>query len=62
MQLVLPVANLFQEEYDEPIDMVRRVLDLAELQQVREQLVEKLEAHQNKIKIIFEKKAKVDNF
>ena len=42
--------------------MVRRMLDLVELQQVREQLVEKLEAHQKKIKGIFDKKAKVDNF
>ena len=42
--------------------MVRRMLDLVELQQVREQLVEKSEAHQKKIKSIFDKKAKVDNF
>ena len=36
IQLVLLVAKLFQEEQDEPNDMVRRMLDLAELQQVRE--------------------------
>ena len=62
IQLILPVAKFFQEEQDEANDMVRRMLDLVELQQVREQMVENLEAHQNKIKIIFDKKEKVDNF
>ena len=42
--------------------MVRRMLDLVELQQVREQLVQKSESHQNKIKNTFDKKEKVDNF
>ena len=36
IQLILPIAKLFQEEQDEPNDMVRRMLDLVELQQVRE--------------------------
>ena len=35
IQLILPVAKFFQEEHDEPNDMVRRMLDLVELQQVR---------------------------
>ena len=35
IQLILPVAKFFQEEQDEPNDMVRRMLDLVELQQVR---------------------------
>ena len=62
IHLVLPVAKFFQEEHDEPNDMVRRMLDLVELQQVRERLVENLESHQKKIKTIFDKKEKVDNF
>ena len=37
-------------------------MDLVELQQIREQVVGKSESHQQKIKIIFEKRAKVDNF
>ena len=36
IQLILPVAKFFQEEQDEPNDMVRMMLDLVELQQVRE--------------------------
>ena len=32
IQLILPVEKLFQEEQDEPNDMVRRMLDLVELQ------------------------------
>jgi hypothetical protein len=42
--------------------MVRRMLDLVELQQAREQLVDRSEAHQKKIKKTFDRKAKVDNF
>jgi hypothetical protein len=42
--------------------MVRRMLDLVELQQVREQLVDKSEAHQKTIKDNFDRKAKVENF
>ena len=44
--LILPVAKLFQEEEDEPNDMVRRMMDLVELQQIREKVVGKSEAHQ----------------
>ena len=36
IQLILLVAKFFQEEQDEPNHMVRRMLDLVELQQVRE--------------------------
>ena len=32
IHLILPVAKFFQEEQDEPHDMVRRMLDLVELQ------------------------------
>ena len=35
---------------------------MVELQQDREHVVEKSKAHQKKIKTIFDKKAKVDNF
>ena len=49
------MAKLFQEEEDEPNDMVRRMMDLVELQQIREQVVGKLEAHQQMIKGMFDK-------
>jgi hypothetical protein len=42
--------------------MVRRMLDLVELQQAHKQLVDRLEAHQKNIKNTFDIKAKVDNF
>jgi hypothetical protein len=62
IQLVLLVAKFFQEEQIESNDMVRRMLDLVELQQVREQLVDKSEAHHKRIKDTFDRKEKVDNF
>ena len=62
VQLVFPVARFFQEEKTESNDMVRRMLDLVELQQAREQLVDRSKAHQKNIKKTFDRKAKVDNF
>ena len=44
IQLILSVAK-FQGEEDEPNDMMRRMMDLVELQQIREQVVGKSEAH-----------------
>ena len=37
-------------------------MDLVELQQIREQVIEKLEARQQRIKGMFDKRAKADNF
>ena len=45
IQLTLPVEKFFQEEEDEPNDMMRRMMDLVELQQIREQVVGKSEFH-----------------
>ena len=56
------MAKFSQEEEDEPNDMVRRMMDLVELQQIREQVVGKSESHQQRIKDMFDKRAKVDNF
>ena len=56
------MAKFFQEEEDEPNDMVRRMMDLVELQQIREQVIGKSEAHQQRIKGMFDKREKVDNF
>eukprot|EP00253_Pinus_taeda_P029182 PITA_29182 len=60
--LIIPVAKLFQEEQDETNDMVRRMNNQVELQQIREHLVEKSKFHQKKIKETFDRKEKVDNF
>ena len=38
------------------------MMDLVELQQVREQVIGKSEAHQQKIKFVFDKRTKVDKF
>ena len=56
------MAKFFQEEEDEPNDMVRRMMDLVELQQIREQVIGKSESHQQRIKGMFDKITKVDSF
>ena len=38
------------------------MMDLVELQQIREQFIGKLEVHQQRIKGMFGKREKVDNF
>ena len=63
IHLILPVAKFFQEEEDEPNDhMMRRMMDLVELQQIREKFIGKSEAHQQRIKGMFDKRAKASNF
>jgi len=42
--------------------MAKRITDLAEVHQIKEQLIEKAAAHQKKIKEAFDKRTKTDNF
>jgi ribonuclease HI len=62
VQLALPVAKFLQETDSEPSDLTRRIHNLVELQQDREQLLERTELHQEKIKEIFDKKVKSNVF
>ena len=62
IQLTLLVAKFLQPEQDEEEDMAKRIIDLAEVHQIREQLVEKSAAHQNKIKEVFDRRTKSNNF
>jgi transposase InsO family protein len=62
IQLTLPVAKFLQETDEEPNDLTRRIHDLVQLQQDRDQLLEKAELHQEMIKRNFDKKVKSDVF
>eukprot|EP00253_Pinus_taeda_P007461 PITA_07461 len=62
IQLTLPVANFLQEEHSEEEDMEKRITNLVEVHQIREQLVEKSVANQKRIKEAFDRKEKADNF
>jgi ribonuclease HI len=62
VQLALPVAKFLQETEEEPNDLTRRIHDLVQLQQDREQLLERTESHQQMIKRNFDKKTKSDVF
>jgi hypothetical protein len=45
-QLALPVEKFFQDFQGEPDDMIRRIQQLVEVQQAREQLLDKAHQHQ----------------
>ena len=62
IQLTLPVAKFLQQEQNEEEDMEKRINDLAEVHQIREQLVENAAVHQKNIKEAFDKRTKTDNF
>jgi hypothetical protein len=62
VQLALSVANFLQETDSEPSDLTRRIHNLVELQQDREQLLERIELHKETIKEIFDKKVKSNVF
>eukprot|EP00253_Pinus_taeda_P009295 PITA_09295 len=53
IQLILPVAKFLQQEQNEEEDMAKRITNLAEVHQIREELVERVAAHQKKIKEAF---------
>jgi hypothetical protein len=61
-QLALPVEKFLQDQEGEPYDMIRRMHQLVEVQQTREQLFDKAQSHQQKIKEIFDKKVKKEYF
>jgi hypothetical protein len=61
-QLALPVENFLQDQQGEPDDMVRRMHHLVEVQQTREQLLDKAQSHQQKIKQDFDKKVNKEYF
>jgi len=62
IQLTLSVAKFLQEEQIEENDMEKRISDLAEVHQIRYQLIEKDAAYQKRIKESFDGKAKMGNF
>jgi hypothetical protein len=56
------MAKFFQDYQGEPDDMVRRIQQLVEVQQTREQLLDKAQDHQQKIKQAFDKKVSKEDF
>jgi hypothetical protein len=61
-QLAIPIAKFFQDYQEEPNDVIRRIHQLVEVQQAREQTVDSIQDHQQKIKQVFDKKAKKERF
>ena len=62
LKLALPVARFMQENQEEPDDMIRRINQLVELEQTRNQVNERLIEYQEKMKDIFDRHAKDRNF
>jgi hypothetical protein len=60
--LAIPVEKFIQDHQEEPDDMIRRIHQLVEVQQAREQTVDRVQDHQKKIKQVFDKKAKRERF
>jgi ribonuclease HI len=61
-QLAIPVAKFLQDYQEEPDDMIRRIHQLVEVQQAREQTLDRIQDHQQKIKQVFDRKAKKERF
>jgi hypothetical protein len=61
-QLAIPIAKFFQDYQEEPNDMIRRIHQLVEVQQVREQVMDRIQDHQQKVKQVFDRKAKKEEF
>ena len=61
-QLAIPVAKFFWDYQEEVDDMIIRVHQLVEVQQAREQVVDRIQDQQQRIKQVFDKKAKKERF
>jgi hypothetical protein len=61
-QLALSVANFLQDFEGEPNHAVRRIHQMVEVQQIREQVMNKAYNHQQKIKQAFDRKRKKKEF
>jgi hypothetical protein len=61
-QLALPMEKFFQDYQGEPDDMIRRIQQLVEVLQTREQLLDKEHDHQQNIKQVFDKKVNKEDF
>jgi transposase InsO family protein len=57
-QLALSVAKFLQDLEGEPDNMVRRIHQLVEVQQIREQVMNRAYNHQQKIKQVFDRKGR----
>jgi transposase InsO family protein len=48
-QLAIPITKFFQDHQEEPDDMIRRIHQLVEVQQAREQVMDRIQDHQQKV-------------
>jgi hypothetical protein len=61
-QLAFPVEKFFQDHQGEPDDMMRRIQQLVEVQQEREQLLDRAHKHQQRVKHAFDRKVRKGDF
>jgi hypothetical protein len=61
-QLALPVENLLQDFEGEPNHVLRRIHQMVEVQQIREQVLDRAYNYQQKIKQAFDRKSKKKEF
>jgi hypothetical protein len=62
INLALPVMKLWQDSNEEPNDVTRRINQLVEVQQNRAEVNERLQRYQDKMKALFDQKAKDRGF
>jgi hypothetical protein len=61
-QLALPVENLLQDYEGEPNHVLRRIHQMVEVQQIKEQVLDRAYNRQQKIKQAFDRKRKKKEF
>jgi hypothetical protein len=61
-QLTLSMVKFFQDLEGEPNHMVRRIHQMVEVQQIREQVMNRAYSHQHKIKQAFDRKIRKKDF
>jgi hypothetical protein len=62
LSLALPVEKFFQDYQGEPDNMIRRIHQLVEAQQTREQVMDRAHDRQQRIKQAFDRKVRKEDF
>ena len=62
VQLDFPMMKLLQEEMEEPYPIQWRMLQLIEVHQIREALIEKAQIKKDKVKVVFNKRERLETF
>lgn len=62
LHLIIPVRKMLQENFEEPSNIQWRINQMIFIEEKREELDERTQLYQDKMKLLFDKKQKIELF